>query len=316
MDGGGRLLRSLDLAPAVAGRGSVRPQHPIFHERMFVGRPRPRSLSERLVRLATRRRIGGLLTALFLGGTLSYGVTLGGHWPEVRAGAFAIPDALARAAGFRIASIAVDGRYAITDREILAALDFGSGRSLLLLDAGAARERLIANPLVRDATVRKLYPDKLAITLEEREPYALWQRDGELAVIAADGTVIDLARDGRFSNLPLLVGLGAARSAAEILTVLKDHPDLMERTYAAVRVGDRRWNLRLTNGVDVKLPATGLAAAVTSLLDMQQSARLLDRDITTIDLRQPDMITVRLSDEAVAAEAKAQKKASRRGGST
>jgi len=43
-------------------------------------------------------------------------------------------------------------------------------------------------PLVKSARVLKLYPDNLVIAIEEREPYALWQRDGKVAVIAADGT--------------------------------------------------------------------------------------------------------------------------------
>ena len=48
--------------------------------------------------------------------------------------------------------------------------------------------------------MRKLYPNELVIGLTERAPHALWQHNGELFIIATDGTVIDLMQDERFST--------------------------------------------------------------------------------------------------------------------
>ena len=99
--------------------------------------------------------------------------------------------------------------------------------SLAFFDADEARKRLEATPLIREATVRKLYPGEISITLTEREPYALWQVKGELFVIAADGTVIDKMDDGRFAHLPLVVGADANLRATRISR--------------AARRGRRRW---------------------------------------------------------------------------
>jgi cell division protein FtsQ len=264
-----------------------------------------------LARLS-RPGLGILYAALFLLLTVVYGTSRGGHWGEVGAALAGAPDQIADAAGFRIRQIVINGRQQVSNGEILAALQFHPGRSLPFIDAAAARRRLIANPLVQDATVRKLYPDKIEITLDERHPFALWQHAGQLYVIADDGKTIEKAT-GRFANLPLVVGDGAASHAHEILDALAAAPTLKGRVYAAVRVGDRRWNLRLNNGLDVKLPAHGLAAAVQHLAQLDSTYKLLERDITDVDLRFAGKVTVRLSDEAAKAEAEARKKAKKKG---
>ena len=127
--------------------------------------------------------------------------------------------------------------------------------------------------------------------------------------IGQDGTVIDGVQSGRFANLPLLVGQGADTSAKAILAALEPYPDLRKNIYAIVRVGDRRWNLRLTNGMDVKLPEHGTQEAIAAFVKLDKSSQLSDRDITEVDMRRPGTATVRLSDEAAAAlAAKAKEK--------
>ena len=72
---------------------------------------------------------------------------------------------------------------------------------------------------------------------------------------------------------------------------------------AIVYVGERRWNLRLADGLDVRLPETGLDAALAMLNRLDQDEHLFSRDITAIDLRLSDRLTVTLSDEAAKARA-------------
>jgi cell division protein FtsQ len=72
-------------------------------------------------------------------------------------------------------------------------------------------------------------------------------------------------------------------------------------------VADRRWDLRLTNGIDVQLPESDVAAALDRLVGLDHDKKLLSRDITVVDLRLPDRVTVRLSDAAAAARNEALK---------
>ncbi len=67
---------------------------------------------------------------------------------------------------------------------------------------------------------------------------------------------------------------------------------------AAVRVGERRWNLRLSNGADVLLPEGEEVAALDRLLQLQQDHAVLDRPLQAIDLRLPDRLVLRAAQDA------------------
>jgi cell division protein FtsQ len=173
--------------------------------------------------------------------------------------------------------------------------------SLLFLDADAARAQLLANPWIADAAILKLYPDRLQITITERHAFALWQKDGRVSVIAADGTVLEPFVEKRYLDLPLVVGRDAERQAKDFLTVIDRYPEIRAALRASILVADRRWDLRLINGINVQLPETGIEAALHRLVALDHDKKLLSRDVTVVDLRLPDRVTVRLSDAAAAA---------------
>ncbi|MCX7329064.1 MAG: cell division protein FtsQ/DivIB [Hyphomicrobiales bacterium] len=166
-----------------------------------------------------------------------------------------------------------------------------------------ARERLEAQPLIREAQIRKLYPGELTIQIREREPFALWQLNGEISIIASDGTVIDKLRDERFAHLPLVVGPGANKRARDFVVLLAEAGSLRSQIRGATLVSERRWTLKMSNGLDVRLPEDEADKAVRRLERLAREQKLLDKDIIAVDLRQPDRVTVRLTEEAAAARA-------------
>ena len=107
---------------------------------------------------------------------------------------------------------------------MLAAARVTGRSSLLFLDADATRERLKANSWIADATVRKLLPGQLQIEIKEREPFALWQKDRRVSVIADDGTVLEGFVAPQLLTLPLVVGRGAETRAKDFLALLDRFP--------------------------------------------------------------------------------------------
>ncbi len=73
-----------------------------------------------------------------------------------------------------------------------------------------------------------------------------------------------------------------------MLTALKDFPSIRQVLKAAVRVGERRWNLHLQPGMIARLPEDGMAAALKRLAYLIQEQKVLERNIVAIDLRQTD----------------------------
>jgi cell division protein FtsQ len=226
-------------------------------------------------------------------------------------------DALANASGFRIRSVAIAGHKHLSRDEVLAIAGVNGRTSLLFLDAAAARAKLKANPWIGDATVQKLFPDQLTITVRERVAFALWQKNNQINVIADDGTVLESYVTRSLVNLPFVVGGGADKRAKEFLTVLARYPDIRKAVQASVFVGKRRWSLKLKNGVDVRLPETGIAHALDQLAAFDREKKLLSRDIVAVDLRVPDRLIVQLSDSAARArdEALKAKRSKPKGGS-
>lgn len=247
--------------------------------------------------------LGTWLTGALLLAIATTGAYYGDHVRTFRATFGEPKDALARLVGLGIDRITISGIAELDEHEVLTAAGITPRGSLVFLDVNEARRKLEANPLVREASVRKLYPGEVTITLVEREPTAIWQLNGELSLVSSDGTVIDRMRDGRFVHLPLVVGEEANLRARDYITLLADAGALRSRIRGAVLVSGRRWTLKMDNGLDVRLPETGAGEALRRLVSLEQDFKVLDRDVLAIDLRQPDRVTFRLSEEAAAARA-------------
>ncbi|WP_428642644.1 cell division protein FtsQ/DivIB, partial [Roseibium sp.] len=148
-------------------------------------------------RLAELPQWTGSAAALgFLTLTIGYGIVIGGHGRLVS-------DALLSGAGFGIEAVKLSGQREINEFQILEALEIPEGASLALYDAESARERLNHMAWVKNASVMKLYPSTLQINIEERVPYALWQRGDLVSIVNQAGDVITDEVDGRYANLLL-----------------------------------------------------------------------------------------------------------------
>ena len=314
MDGAGSLARSqrsprprTDLKAAAIGAAVLLREW--FASRRRVAKPAAKPRFERAPQprlIATLehylpKRIGVAATVLILLGSAAFGVVRGGHVEELTAALSDTRNALANSAGFRINTVAINGRKQLTQDEVLAIGGVNGRSSLLFLDAETVRDKLKANPWIGDATVLKLYPNRLQIDIVERSAFALWQRDGRLAVIADDGAVLEPYVTKRFATLPLVVGKGAETRAHDFLALLDRYPQVRAVTRAVIFVGERRWNLRTNDGLDIRLPENDVGNALATLSKLDQEDKLFSRDIVAVDMRLPDRLVVQLSDDAAKA---------------
>ncbi len=304
MDGRRRLAESLaDGAHALREAGSALAWRSIGSRLPFAGKLRrlARRWSGPLASQKLPRGTGAISFALLMAATIGFGIVRGGHAEAVNAELSDARDAIANSLGFRITSIALAGGRQLTREEVLTTAGVTGRTSLLFLDATVARARLKANPWISEATVLKLYPGRLHIAVTERDAFALWQKGGKVSVIAIDGTVVEPYVSARFAKLPMVVGDGAEVKARDFLAIVDQFPSIREQVRAAVLVANRRWNLKLANGIDIRLPEDDVAAALGTLVRLDRDKKLLSRDIDVVDLRLPDRVTVRQTDGAFAA---------------
>lgn len=235
---------------------------------------------------------GTFAAVLFLGATALYGISAGGHTDEV-------VKATTSTFGFAVEDVEIAGNNRMSELDVLSALGLDGETSMIGFDAVEARKVLSELPWVQSVDVQKIYPDRVRVSLVERQPYAVWQHGDDLDIIDNDGRVIVPFKPGLAGDLPLVVGIGADKKASGFVHELAAFPEIHEHVRAYIRVGDRRWDVLLDNGVRIKLPEVNAMARLADAVKADKEQGLFSRDVLSVDLRLPDRITVALSDEAV-----------------
>ena len=197
--------------------------------------------------------------------------------------------------GFSVQEVYVADRGETPQKELLKAIGTRIGDPILYFDADAARRRLLEIGWIEDARVERRLPGRIVVILKERMPIAIWQHQRKFLLVDRDGVVIGPKERGEYAKLKIIIGEEAPKHAAELMAMLEREPAMMERVTHATWVSDRQWTIRIENAIDVKLPADSPEAAWQKLADMERDYRVLRRDITTVDLRVPDKISVRVN---------------------
>jgi cell division protein FtsQ len=173
-------------------------------------------------------------------------------------------------------------------------------RAMPLVDLTAIRDRLMRFGWIADARVSRRLPDTLVIDVVERKPAAIWQNRGKLSLIDTAGIVIAPVRlEAMPENLPIVIGPAANRQVSSLEGLMAAAPSLKPMFAGATWIGDRRWDLRFQSGETLSLPE-GDAAARTALADFarrDQHSRLLGQGFMRFDMRLPDRIVVRSTQE-------------------
>ena len=264
--------------------------------------PRMPQLSFVSLEMAAQSRMAGFIAragaVLFLGATLIHGLSAGGHLDYEDSPFEKLPGQISSFVGMAADDIRISGLTHHEPEALLAALNVKPGGSLIGFDALQSRQLLENLDWVASAKVQRLFPNQLEIAVTERNPFAIWQRDGKYYVIDQSGAAMSSYSLGNLPKLPLVTGEGASTAAEELVNQLSATPDISSRLTAAARVGQRRWNLYLNTGVIALLPEQGVETALGQLQDMQKQHGLLTKAIKTVDLRFSDRVIIGLADGA------------------
>ncbi|MGV3742072.1 MAG: cell division protein FtsQ/DivIB [Burkholderiaceae bacterium] len=177
----------------------------------------------------------------------------------------------------------------------------------------AVRTAFESVPWVRRATVRREWPNKLIVTIEEHEPLGTWGEDGRLVSVKGDLFIANLAEAEEHGELSEFDG--PVGSEKEVVARFED----LRRWFAPIQLapnalhltGRYAWTVRLSNGMTVELgreqsPAT-LKARVERLVGIypQLIARLQD-GIESVDMRYSNGLALKAS--GITPKAKTKKK--------
>ena len=255
------------------------------------------SVSQRHPKGLLRKIITKLLAPVFFVLAVGFLVLISPHTGWVEKGKVLILSNIIKASvqsGFVVDDISLIGRINTRKSDIIEAIKVVQGQSILEIDPKKIHSKIENLPWVEFAIVQRNLPNKLVVTITEREPIAIWQKDTNLSIIDRKGHLIKVSNLRPFRKLPILVGDDAPARASKLLDLLTTEPTISTKVVGATWIGGRRWNVTLKGGIEIQLPETNPSQAWQLLARMNKKYTLLSRDINMIDLRLPDRIIVRM----------------------
>lgn len=198
-------------------------------------------------------------------------------------------------AGFEVKRVEITGMERVDQLKIYNIVLAEKDRAMPLVDIEKIRTDLAKYGWIRDVRVSRRLPDTLVVQITERKPTAVWQRDGKMSLIDADGIVLENIKGNEVGNLPKLHGTDANRQAVALNVLLDNATSLKPQVTEAKWIGNRRWDLTFKSGETLALPEGEKAAAeaLVNFARMDGINRLLGRDMIYFDLRDPARMYLR-----------------------
>ncbi len=185
------------------------------------------------------------------------------------------------------------------------------------LDLQGVQQAISKLPWVEQATVRRLWPDRLDLHVRERRPVARWSGEG---LVTAEGVVFHSKDTEIPAGMPNLVGPDA-QSAPLVLERHREWQSLLQPR--GVEIDELRldargaWSLILKDGLRIELGKTEVNERLARLLRVLPHLRQQAATLERIDLRYSNGLAVQWRAEVIAEPERpksAKDRASPRGG--
>ncbi len=144
-------------------------------------------------------------------------------------------------------------------------------------------------PWIVNIKINRNLPNILNIQVEEFSPFAVWHNDNNKFLIDKSGNIIEFQEDADTEKLIELSGLNANIHAKSLFNLLTIDSSFSKKVFSATWVGNRRWDVRLQDGVIVKLPEENISYAWKKIVDIY-SIPGSDIRLEIVDLRVNDKI--------------------------
>ncbi len=202
--------------------------------------------------------------------------------------------------GLNIKDILLEGQVHTPKEDILGAItnpenydkSVQKSESIFDINLWKAKERLEDLTWVKYASVERQYPSTLSVRITERLPVALWQDSGKIYLIDEEGKIITEKNLENFSNLIIMIGKDVPTYATSLLQMVRAEATLSPLVSSATRISKRRWDIKLYNGILIKLPEEAPEKAWSYLASTNEETQILKGNVKTIDLRVEDKMFV------------------------
>jgi len=206
---------------------------------------------------------------------------------------------------FSVRSIDLNPCAHVTQEEVWAIVRGGKSGNIWAVPTRGVARRLSDHPWVRAVSVRKAFPDRLVVRIEERRPVAMVNLDA-LYYVDAEGTPFKRLTAYDPKNYPILTGFSRTELLSRDAVTLRDFRKTLELLRMA-EAGPLRQNLSEVHfdaqdgytlvtrdkGIQMKVGATEFREAVQRIEKALPHVSRLDGSPSVVDLKTPGKIFVR-----------------------
>jgi cell division protein FtsQ len=193
---------------------------------------------------------------------------------------------------FRLEKIEFDGNERVPEALLLKASGLKHKSNIFASSIFDVKRRLENIAWIRSVIVQRKLPNMIYIRIAERTAIAILQSKHKLYLIDTDGKILENNDIGNFGDLPIVIGDGAEKEADRLLRCLDKFPKIRKQLIFAVRIGKRRWDIKINKGITVKLPEKGIMHALGILEEISDGNGFFNENISAIDLRMLDRVIV------------------------
>jgi cell division protein FtsQ len=161
------------------------------------------------------------------------------------------------------------------------------------VDLAGARRAFERLPWVRRVEVRRVWPDRLHVVLDEHVAIARWNDSG---LVNTHGEVFSAASDAK---LPVFDGpQGSAQEMARQYTLFSDALAAVRLSPSSITLSQRRaWEVRLSSGLTLKLGRDQVNERLATFLSVyERTVAPVSSRLDYVDLRYPNGFAVRLTE--------------------
>ncbi len=203
--------------------------------------------------------------------------------------------------GLNIKSVEIQGNKIVPTNLILdkifESLGEVSKKSLILLDLENLNKNLTSIGWVESVSIKKKMPGTLIITVNERSPKVIWQSAGQVWLANDNGDLLTQQIEKKYIYLPVILGHEPSKDIPELFKIVHSSKKLSPLVSGASKIGGRRWDITLSNGIKVMLPEENPVNSWKKLEELDGKNAILSKKINYVDMRIENQLTTGLNTE-------------------
>jgi cell division protein FtsQ len=205
---------------------------------------------------------------------------------------------------FAVKEFVVRGNQGITTEDILLTSRLDLYKNIFQINPVSIQHELLRNPKIASAKIVRNFPDKIIITVRERQPLCLLLYLGNLLVIGEDAVVMEIKDENAPINLPIVSGVkdkrikvGEKVPAPEFSTaleILKNADENLRENISEINLANYQLYLDLPNSSRTLKVELGTGSQIEKKMDNLRAvlSQTALENIAKVDLRVPDLPTV------------------------